>query len=242
VNAKVHREYVDDVLTSSGDVATLANVDVEPWDPQDYVFKRLFDVAFAAFGLIVLAPLVVLIAIAIKLDSPGPVFYTQDRTAVFGETFAVYKFRSMVTDAEAKTGAKISEEDAGDVDPRVTRVGRILRKTHMDEIPQLWSILVGDMSVVGPRPERPEIDSDIQTDGTDWSKRWFIKPGLTGVAQINGATGHEPETKLRYDIKYVREQSFSNDLLIVVRQIWMVLIDAVAVLRGEDPEADQTDN
>jgi len=148
----------------------------------------------------------------------------------------------MVTDAEAKTGAKISEEDAGDVDPRVTRVGRILRKTHMDEIPQLWSILVGDMSVVGPRPERPEIDSDIQTDGTDWSKRWFIKPGLTGVAQINGATGHEPETKLRYDIKYVREQSFSNDLLIVVRQIWMVLIDAVAVLRGEDPEADQTDN
>jgi len=242
VDAKVHREYADDVLTASEDVELLAEVDVEPWDPQDYVFKRLFDVAFSGFGLLVLAPLVGVIAIAIKLDSPGPVFYTQDRTAAFGETFSVYKFRSMVTDAEAKTGAKISEEDAGAVDPRVTRVGRILRKTHMDEIPQLWSIFVGDMSVVGPRPERPEIDSDIQTNGIDWSQRWFIKPGLTGVAQINGATGHEPDQKLRYDITYIRNQSFTYDIMIVVRQLWMVFTDAVAVFLGKDPEAPQTDD
>jgi len=242
VNAKVHREYADDVLTSSGDVETLAGVDVEPWDPQDYVFKRLFDVAFAGFGLLVLAPLVVVIAIAIKLDSRGPVFYTQARTAAYGDTFDVYKFRSMITDAEAETGAKISEEDAGGVDPRVTRVGYVLRKTHMDEIPQLWSILKGDMSVVGPRPERPEIDSDIQMAGTDWSKRWFIKPGLTGVAQINGATGHEPEQKLRYDIKYIREQSFWGDIQIVIRQIWMVVEDTLLVARGHDPEKTQSDD
>ncbi|NUE02292.1 sugar transferase [Halorubraceae archaeon YAN] len=242
VAAKVHREYADDVLTSAEDVSTLARVDVEPWDPQDYVFKRLFDIAFAGFGLLVLAPLVVAISIAIKLDSPGPVFYTQDRTAAFGETFSVYKFRSMVTDAEAQTGAKISEEDAGGVDPRVTRVGYILRKSHLDEIPQLWSILNGDMSVVGPRPERPEIDSDIQMGGVDWSKRWFIKPGLTGVAQINGATGHNPDAKLRYDIQYIRHQSFSYDLMIVIRQLWMAFTDGIAVLRGRDPEAEQSNN
>jgi len=170
------------------------------------------------------------------------VFYTQARTAAYGDTFDVYKFRSMITDAEAETGAKISEEDAGEVDPRVTRVGYILRKTHMDEIPQLWAILKGDMSVVGPRPERPEIDSDIQMDGTDWSKRWFIKPGLTGVAQINGATGHEPEQKLRYDIKYIREQSFWGDIQIVLRQIWMVITDTLLVMAGRDPEKVQSDD
>jgi len=242
VEAKVHRDYADDVLTSSGDVETLASVDVEPWDPQDYLFKRLFDIGFAAVGLLGLAPIIGMIAVAVKLDSSGPIFYKQHRTAAFGETFSVYKFRSMVTDAEAETGVKISDEDAGGVDPRVTRVGRLLRKTHMDEIPQLWSILKGDMSVVGPRPERPEIDTDIQTDGIDWSKRWFIKPGLTGLAQINNVTGREPEQKLRYDIKYVRKQSLSYDILVVIRQIWMVLTDVIAVSRGKDPEADQADD
>jgi lipopolysaccharide/colanic/teichoic acid biosynthesis glycosyltransferase len=187
-------------------------------------------------GLLVLLPVIGVIAGAIKLDSPGPVLYEQDRTATFGETFSVYKFRSMIPDAEAETGVKLSDEDAGEVDPRVTRVGRVLRATHLDEIPQLWSILRGDMSVVGPRPERPEIDTEIKTDGVDWSKRWFIKPGLTGLAQINNATGYEPRTKLRYDIQYVREQSFVYDTKIVVRQIWMVLADAAKVVVGQSPE------
>lgn len=239
VDVKVHREYSDDVLTASSDVDTLVDIDVEPWDPEDYVLKRLFDVAFAGFGLLVLSPVIVAIAIAIKLDSEGPILYAQDRTAGFGDTFSVYKFRSMIPDAEAETGAKISDEDNGGVDPRVTRVGRFLRKTHMDEIPQLWSILVGDMSVVGPRPERPTIDSDIQDDGINWCKRWFIKPGLTGLAQINEATGYEPAEKLRYDVKYIRDQSFTTDLLIVIRQIWMVIVDFTAVLRGHDPESDE---
>jgi len=232
VSAKVHRDHTDDVLTASaGGNEEIVDVDLEPWDFQDYAVKRAFDVAFSLTGLIAFAPFIAIIALAIKLDSRGPVFYSQNRTAEFGETFAVYKFRSMVTDAEADTGATISDEDAGGNDPRVTRVGRILRQTHLDEIPQLWSILVGDMSVVGPRPERPELDGDMRTGAVEWRKRWFIKPGLTGLAQINGATGQEPEEKLRYDVQYIRRQSFWFDVKIVVRQVWSVVIDVVQTVR-----------
>ncbi|NEU55657.1 sugar transferase [Halorussus sp. MSC15.2] len=227
VDAKVHRDHADDVLTTTPTTGhdDVIDIDLEPWDWQDYVFKRVFDVVFAAIGLLAFAPFIGVIAVAIKLDSPGPVFYSQERTAEFGETFEVYKFRSMVTDAEAATGATISDEDAGEVDPRVTRVGRILRQTHLDEVPQLWSILVGDMSVVGPRPERPELEADIRTGVVEWRKRWFIKPGLTGLAQINDATGKQPEEKLHYDIQYVRKQSFWFDVKIVVRQVWAVFVD-----------------
>jgi lipopolysaccharide/colanic/teichoic acid biosynthesis glycosyltransferase len=168
---------------------------------------RLLSVAGTA--LLVLSPVILLIALAIKLEDRGPILYKQQRTAAFGGTFTVAKFRSMVPNAESKTGAKISEEDTGGVDPRVTRVGRVLRKTHLDEIPQLWSILVGDMSTVGPRPERPELDSDIGKGVKTWRQRWFIKPGLTGLAQINDATGHEPGLKLRYDIEYIGNRSGS---------------------------------
>jgi len=227
VAAKVHRDYTDSVLTPDSSVGPLVDVEVEPWDWQDYAFKRTFDVCFAAVGLLVWAPAMLVIAVAIKLDSPGPVLYKQERTAVLGETFPVYKFRSMVVDAEAKTGATISEEDAGDVDPRVTRVGRVLRKTHVDEVPQLWSVLKGDMSVVGPRPERPELDSDIEAGVVDWRKRWFVKPGLTGLAQVNDVTGAEPAEKIRYDLQYVKQQSFWFDVKLVIRQIWKVGIDVI---------------
>ncbi|EJN57914.1 sugar transferase [Halogranum rubrum] len=233
VDARVHRDHTNDVLTrySSSD-EKIVDIDLEPWDWQDYVFKRLFDVLFAGVGLLLLAPVVLAVAVAIKLDSAGPVFYSQKRTAEFGETFEIYKFRSMVTDAEAETGATISEEDAGGFDPRVTKVGRFLRQTHLDEIPQLWSILVGDMSVVGPRPERPELDADIRIGVVEWRKRWFVKPGLTGLAQINGATGHRPAEKLRYDVEYIQRQSFWFDVKIVLRQVWSVLTDLRRV--GDD--------
>jgi len=224
---------VDSVLTAAGDVGELVDIDIEPWDIQDYVLKRVFDVAFSAVGLIALSPVIAAIAVGIKLDDGGSILYRQERTAVFGETFDVYKFRSMVENAEDATGAKISEEDAGGVDDRVTKMGRVLRQTHLDEIPQLWSVLKGDMSVVGPRPERPSIDADIQTGVTDWRKRWFVKPGLTGLAQVNDVTGANPDEKLRYDLQYVKSQSFSYDLKLVVRQIWMVGADAYDTFRGD---------
>ena len=227
--AKVHRKHADSVLATGGTdgMGILVDTMLEPWDWQDRAIKRLFDIAFAVVGLFVLIPVMAAIAVAIKLDDGGPLLYGQERTAEFGETFRVYKFRSMIPDAEAQTGAKLSEEDVGGVDSRVTSVGRVLRKTHLDEIPQLWSILVGNMSVVGPRPERPELDDDIEKNLIEWRRRWFVKPGLTGLAQINDATGYDPERKLRYDMRYIQDQTFWVDLQIVVRQVWGVVSDLV---------------
>ncbi|WP_331234421.1 sugar transferase [Natronorarus salvus] len=234
VSVLVHRNHTGGVLLTEGreGLGEYAEVALEPWDWQDYLLKRLFDVTFAGAALAVLAPVIAVIALAIKLDSPGPVLYAQDRTAGFGGTFTVYKFRSMVTDAEAETGATVSVEDSGDVDPRVTRVGHVLRRTHLDEIPQLWSILAGDMSVVGPRPERPELDDDMQREAYDWRKRWFVKPGLTGLAQINDATGHQPEEKLNWDVEYIAKQSLAFDVEIVIRQLWIVLTDVLDLAIG----------
>jgi exopolysaccharide biosynthesis polyprenyl glycosylphosphotransferase len=228
VTAKVHQELGNSVLTRDAPkYDELLDINLEPWDWQDRATKRLFDIVFAATGLLLLSPLVLVTAIAIKLDSLGPVIYSQERTSTFGGTFTVYKFRSMVTDAEAETGATISDEDAGGVDSRVTRVGRILRRTHLDELPQLWSIFTGHMSVVGPRPERPEIDREITAEMIEWKQRWFVKPGLTGLAQINDVTGHEPNRKLRFDTNYIRNQSFRYDLKIVIRQVYKVLNDLI---------------
>ncbi|NGM69539.1 DUF1970 domain-containing protein [Natronolimnobius sp. AArcel1] len=225
VDAKVHREYADSVLVSKGDVGTLVDVDLEPWDPLDHLFKRLFDIVFAAVGLLVFAPLMLVLAAAVKLDSPGPVLYSQDRTAGFGETFPVYKFRSMVPEGESATPSEDEEND------RITRTGSILRTTHLDELPQLWSIFVGDMSVVGPRAAWTEEEVLLEEDAPAWRKRWFVKPGLTGLAQINDAKSTDPNTKLRYDLEYIRRQSFWLDVKIVVRQVWKVLEDIVATVQ-----------
>jgi lipopolysaccharide/colanic/teichoic acid biosynthesis glycosyltransferase len=232
VSVKVPEENADRVLTDGTGVRKdgFVEVDIEPWDWQDRLIKRLFDICFAVVGLVVLAPVMVAIAVAIKLDDGGSILYGQKRTAELGTTFQVYKFRSMVENAEADEGATISEEDAGGVDPRITRIGRVLRRTHLDEIPQLWSILVGDMSVVGPRPERPEIDADIGEGVGEWQRRWFVNPGLTGLAQINDVTGADPERKLWYDLEYIRRQSFWVDLKIVVRQVWIVIRDIVRLM------------
>jgi lipopolysaccharide/colanic/teichoic acid biosynthesis glycosyltransferase len=231
VEVKVHQAHANTVLTATDKTGTLVDVDVEPWDAQDYFLKRVFDVVFAVTGLLLLSPLIVMIALTIKLEDGGSILYQQERTALFGETFEVYKFRSMIENAEAQTGATISKEDNGGVDPRVTRVGRILRQTHLDEIPQLWSALRGDMSVVGPRPERPELDADIRGGVIEWQKRWFVKPGLTGPAQVNDVTGTEPEQKIRYDLLYVRQQSLTYDVKLVLRQVWKVLSDALQTIR-----------
>lgn len=218
VSAQVHREYADDVLTATTQVETLVDVELEPLDPQDYLFKRLFDVGFSYVGLLALAPLMLVIAVAIKLDSPGPIVYEQERTAGFGDTFSVYKFRTMIPEGES------SEPVEDDDNDRITRVGRVLRQTHMDEIPQLWSIFTGHMSVVGPRAAWiEEEESFLEQEAQTWRKRWFVKPGLTGLAQINGAKSTDPEEKLRYDLRYIREQSFWFDVKIVLRQIWGVL-------------------
>ncbi|RZV10941.1 lipopolysaccharide/colanic/teichoic acid biosynthesis glycosyltransferase [Natrinema hispanicum] len=224
VDAKVHRQYADSVLVSEGNVGELVDVDLEPWDPLDHILKRIFDFVFAIIGLVVFTPLMMVIAAAIKLDSPGPIFYSQNRTAGFGETFPVYKFRSMVPEGEDATPTEDEENN------RITRVGQVLRRTHLDELPQLWSIFTGDMSVVGPRAAWTEEEALLEQDIPAWRKRWFVKPGLTGLAQINDAKSTDPDEKLRYDLEYIRRQSFWFDVKIVIRQIWKVLGDVCGTI------------
>ena len=225
VTAKVHRRHADSVLASGFGSEALVDVELEPWDTLDRIAKRAFDVAFAGVGLLVATPIVAIIALAIILDDGGSILYRQERTATFGDTFQVYKFRSMVED----TGSV--EPMADEENPYITDVGRWLRQTHLDEIPQLYSILIGDMSVVGPRAvwTDEEIELDAATD--DWRKRWFVKPGLTGLAQINDASSTDPDEKLRYDIEYIRRQSFWFDLKIVTRQFGKVAVDLGVALR-----------
>jgi lipopolysaccharide/colanic/teichoic acid biosynthesis glycosyltransferase len=224
IDAKTHADHVKSLLIDpmSGE-GPIVDIDLEPWDIQDRMFKRLFDVVFAGTALLVLSPAILLIAAAIKIEGHGPVFFTQERTYKFGDTFTVYKFRTL---------KPVNEDVDLDIDgSRRTALGDFLRATHLDEIPQLWSILTGEMSVVGPRPAITELESDYESQVTDWRQRWFVKPGLTGLAQINDATGKEPERKHRYDIEYIRNQSFTYDIQIVLRQIWKVFEDVRNVRR-----------
>jgi lipopolysaccharide/colanic/teichoic acid biosynthesis glycosyltransferase len=229
VVAKVHRDHADAVLTHGPATGALVDIDIDPWDPIDRLLKRVFDVAFAVGTLLALAPVLLAVAVAVRAEDGGPVLYSHERTAAFGGTFRVRKFRSMTVGAESG-GARLSEEDAGGVDPRVTRVGRVIRRTHLDELPQLWSVLHGEMSVVGPRPERPELDTDMERTVSNWRRRWFVKPGLTGLAQVEGATAFSPGEKLRYDVEYIRRQSLRFDLRILLRQLWQVLVDVRKLL------------
>ncbi|MFQ3648350.1 MAG: sugar transferase, partial [Anaerolinea sp.] len=162
------------------------------------------------------------IAIAIKRDSPGPVFYTQARVGRYGRLFNIIKFRTMITDAEKFSGAVF----AGENDPRITRVGRFLRRTRLDELPQLINILRGDMSLVGPRPERPEHVARLQEKIPFYRTRHVVRPGLTGWAQVRyhyGADDHDAMVKLQYDLYYIRHQSVLLDVDILIRTVGKVL-------------------
>lgn len=181
------------------------------------VFKRIFDIVFASLGLLLLAPFFPLIATAIYIDSPGPIFYTQDRVGRGGRIFKVYKFRSMVLNAEQGKAIWASE-----CDPRVTRVGRILRKTHIDEFPQILNILKGDMSVVGPRPERPEFVESLVQEIPFYRIRHAVKPGMAGWALVKyGYASSKEDTieKLQYDLYYIKYQSLWLDLVILVKTV-----------------------
>lgn len=224
VAAKVNRKHTESVLISTTETEMLADVDLEPWDIQDYILKRGFDIAFSMVGLLMLSPLIVGIALAIKLEDGKSVFYTQERTAIFGETFDVYKFRTMIPEGESPSPTTDAEND------RITGVGRLLRRTHLDEIPQLWSVLVGDMSVVGPRAVWTKEESLLEAETQSWRQRWFVKPGLTGLAQVNSVDSTNPTEKLRLDLQYVRQQSLRFDLKLVAQQVWMVLGDLITIV------------
>lgn len=179
--------------------------------------KRLFDIFLSSIGLIFSSPLWLLFSLAIKLEDRGPVFYAQERVGKNGRIFKALKFRSMIPDAEKHTGAVWASEN----DPRVTKTGRILRATAMDELPQLWNIFKGDMSFVGPRTERPELVKQFSKKIKNYNKRFSVAPGLTGLAQIYGRYDTPPQHKLKYELLYIKKQSFLLDLKLIFLSFWI---------------------
>lgn len=184
--------------------------------------KRLVDVAFSSLLLLLTAPLFGITALAVRLDSPGPIFYRQERVGKGRKTFTIYKFRSMREDAESG-GARWAAER----DPRVTRVGHLLRLTHVDELPQIWNVFSGDMSVVGPRPERPEFVRMLEETVPYYAVRHSVRPGITGWAQVNyryGASIEDAMRKLESDLYYIKNMSLFLDLKIMLRTIGVVFL------------------
>jgi sugar transferase (PEP-CTERM system associated) len=184
--------------------------------------KRMLDLSLAMILAIISAPLMALTAIAIKLDSAGPMLYSQERVGEDGRVFKIYKFRSMRTDAE-QAGTPIWARDRDD---RITRIGRFIRKTRLDELPQLWNVMRGDMSFVGPRPERPFFVDQLAREIPFYLQRHAVKPGLTGWAQVKyqyGSTVEDAMEKLRYDLYYIKHLSIVFDLTIVLDTVKVIL-------------------
>ncbi|OTX48272.1 sugar transferase [Bacillus thuringiensis] len=180
--------------------------------------KYLLDVMFSLVGLIVLMPIILIFSILIILESPGSPFYLQERLGLNGKRFKVIKLRSMRSDAE-KNGAKWAEKN----DPRVTKIELFIRKTRIDELPQLFNILKGDMSLVGPRPERPIFTEEFERDIPGFKKRLEVKPGLTGWAQVNGGYEITPREKLNLDVYYINHASIILDFKIIIKTVRVVI-------------------
>lgn len=181
--------------------------------------KRTMDILFSLLALLITAPLILAISLAVKLNSPGPVFYTQERAGMKGKTFNLYKFRTMIQDAERLSGPVMT----GQRDDRITGVGRFLRRTRLDELPQFINVLKGDMSLVGPRPERPHFIEEFTETLPEFDYRHQIQAGLTGLAQVEGNYTTDPVNKLRYDLYYAQKKSLFMDLVILLRTARVML-------------------
>ena len=182
--------------------------------------KRFMDIILSLIALVVLSPFMLITAAAIKLYDHGPVFYTQDRLTVGGRIFKVYKFRSMIVDAEKNSGARLASQN----DNRITPVGRIIRKIRFDELPQLINILKGDMSIVGPRPERPELAAISEESMPEFSYRLKVKAGLTGYAQVMGKYNTTPYDKLKLDLAYIENYSLMLDIKLILMTVKILFV------------------
>ncbi|MEY2943776.1 MAG: hypothetical protein RLY97_1790 [Pseudomonadota bacterium] len=185
------------------------------------ISKRAFDIVVSAALLVIMGPIIALFAVLIRMDSPGSPFFRQLRVGLYGQTFEILKLRSMRMDAEVN-GAQFATKN----DPRVTRIGRFIRKTRIDELPQAWSVLKGDMSFVGPRPERPEFVAELEQQLAYYAERHIVKPGITGWAQVNypyGASLEDSRHKLEYDLYYAKNYTPFLDMLIILQTIRVVL-------------------
>ncbi|MBY0097329.1 sugar transferase [Mesobacillus maritimus] len=177
-----------------------------------YLFiKRITDILFSLVGLILTFPIILVVGLLIRLETPGPAFFKQERVGLNGKYFNVIKLRSMGVDAE-KNGAMWAQKN----DPRVTKIGSFIRKTRIDELPQLWNVLMGDMSLIGPRPERPTFTAQFNRDIPGFIDRVTVKPGITGWAQINGGYDITPREKLEYDRYYIKNMNIFLDIKIIL--------------------------
>ena len=200
-------------------VIELSERPISGWDG---CAKWAFDKVIATLAVLVLAPVMALIAVAVKLESKGPALFRQERVGLFGEPFSLIKLRSMCQDAEGSGEAVWAKKN----DPRITRIGKWIRKLRIDELPQVWNVLRGDMSFVGPRPERPTFVSDLEFKLSYYAERHMVKPGITGWAQINypyGASLEDSRHKLEYDLYYAKNYTPFLDVLILLQTLRVVL-------------------
>ncbi|PPF85680.1 polyprenyl glycosylphosphotransferase [Subtercola sp. Z020] len=209
----------------------LMHVELPQYYGTKHVIKRIMDIVLSAAALLVLAPALAIIAILVKRDSEGPVIFRQRRMGHEGTTFTMLKFRTMSTDAEARRAELLAQNEGAGVmfkmanDPRVTRVGRVLRKYSLDELPQFWNVLIGEMSLVGPRPW---LENDIPNDGSSVSRRLYSKPGITGLWQTEGRSDLDWEESVRLDLYYVENWSVTGDVALLFRTTRQLLVPSGA--------------
>ncbi|MDR1852311.1 MAG: sugar transferase [Propionibacteriaceae bacterium] len=205
---------------------SLVHVDLPRYSGYKFAVKRLFDIVFSSAALIITSPLLLVVAILIKVEDGGPVIFRQERIGRLGKPFTVHKFRTMCVDAEAKVGELIKENGGHALlfkledDPRVTRIGKFLRKYSIDEIPQFWTVLKGAMSVVGPRPQ---VAREVAEYSDFHYRRLLMKPGITGLWQVNGRSDLSPEDAIRLDMSYVENWTLTGDLVIILKTVAVVL-------------------
>ncbi len=192
--------------------------DGNPLEYEERVIKRFFDIVLSALLILLLSPLMCVTAVCIRLSDGGPVLYSQVRCTKNGKQFKILKFRSMVVNAEAISGAQLAKEN----DPRITKVGRVIRKLRIDELPQLFNVLAGDMSFVGPRPERPEFIEKYMEDMPEFSYRMKVRAGITGYAQLYGKYNTRPYDKLKFDLYYMEQYSLLLDIKLMILTIKII--------------------
>ena len=205
-------------LFKTGDIPTFRITNME-LTPEERIVKRSIDLVFGTIAAIVFLPIGLVLMVLIKLDR-GPVFYTQERLTEKGKIFTIYKFRTMIPDAEKMSGPVL----AGDKDPRITPLGRFMRAVRLDEVPQLINIVKGDMSLVGPRPERPFFSEQFEKEIPEYRFRLKVKAGLTGLAQVEGKYNTSVEDKLRYDLIYINNYSLLRDLVIMLQTVKILFL------------------
>ncbi len=214
----IYESVIGKLETIRIETIPLIDVNIQPISGWNRSLKRIIDISASLLTLLVLFPFLVIIAIIIKIDSPGPIIFSQERVGKNNRLFNIYKFRTMRADAEKSTGPVLAQKDDG----RITKLGRFLRHTRIDELPQCLNVLLGQMSLVGPRPERMFFVEQFKTAIPGYSKRFKVRPGITGLAQVNASYDISPKNKLKYDLLYIKNYSIILDFKLMLKTLLVI--------------------